>query len=662
MSNKIDHRDEKPKQKRPAPKKERKVNFSIWYFIFAFLAMVIFESIMMRRQTDQLSYSKFKELLIQDRLIECYIAPEKIEGLYFSGDTTLLAKAHADYLKVLQEKGADSSPRSFKYFLEGQVKDKLIDKKNLVDFSTVRVTDPDLVKELEQRSIEFTGKTGGNWLQSFLLIWILPLILLFGIWMLLFRRINTSGGMMSIGRSKAKIYVEGQTKITFKDVAGIDEAVEEVGEIVEFLQNPEKFQKLGGHIPKGVLLVGPPGTGKTLLAKAVAGEAKVPFFSLSGSDFVEMFVGVGAARVRDLFQQASNRAPCIIFIDELDALGKARGIGIYSGHDEREQTLNQLLAEMDGFETNAGVIIMAATNRPEILDLALLRPGRFDRQVVVDRPDIKGREAILRVHAKNVKLESDVDLHIIAARTPGFVGADLANVINEAALLAARHSKKSISSLDLEEAIDRVIAGLERKSRIMNKNEKTRVAYHESGHAIVAARIEGCDPVHRVSIIPRGVAALGYTLQLPTEDRYLMTKSELIAKLKVLLGGRVAEEIKFSEVSTGALNDLARATDIARSMVVEYGMSEAIGPISYGRGSRSFFLGTEVPDQKVYSESLAAQIDAEVKSIVEEAQADVRKLLKEHTAALEELAQRLLVKEVIEKEELQEIFFGSASS
>lgn len=662
MSNKIDHRDEKPKQNRPAPKKERKVNFSIWYFIFAFLAMVIFESIMMRRQTDQLPYSKFKELLIQDRLIECYISPEKIEGLYFSGDTTLLVKAHADYLKALQEKETDSSSSSFKYFLEGQVKDKLVDKKNLVNFSTVRVTDPDLVKELEQRSVEFTGKTGGNWLQSFLLIWILPLVLLFGIWMLLFRRINTSGGMMSIGRSKAKIYVEGQTKITFKDVAGIDEAVEEVGEIVEFLQNPEKFQKLGGHIPKGVLLVGPPGTGKTLLAKAVAGEAKVPFFSLSGSDFVEMFVGVGAARVRDLFQQASNRAPCIIFIDELDALGKARGIGIYSGHDEREQTLNQLLAEMDGFQTNAGVIIMAATNRPEILDLALLRPGRFDRQVVVDRPDIKGREAILRVHAKNVKLESDVDLHVIAARTPGFVGADLANVINEAALLAARHSKKSISSFDLEEAIDRVIAGLERKSRIMNKDEKIRVAYHESGHAIVAARIEGCDPVHRVSIIPRGVAALGYTLQLPTEDRYLMTKSELIAKLKVLLGGRVAEEIKFSEVSTGALNDLARATDIARSMVVEYGMSEAIGPISYGRGSRSYFLGTEVPDQKVYSESLAAQIDAEVKSIVEKAQGDVRKLLNEHTTTLEELAQRLLVKEVIEKEELQEIVFGPAGS
>ncbi|HQG47007.1 MAG TPA: ATP-dependent zinc metalloprotease FtsH, partial [bacterium] len=469
---------------------------------------------------------------------------------------------------------------------------------------------------------------------------------------------NPSGGMMSIGKSKAKIYVEGQTKVTFKDVAGIDEALGEVTEIVDFLKAPEKFQRLGGRIPKGVLLVGPPGTGKTLLAKAVAGEARVPFFSISGSDFVEMFVGVGAARVRDLFQQASQKAPCIIFIDELDALGKARGVNIYGGHDEREQTLNQLLSEMDGFESNAGVIIMAATNRPEILDIALLRPGRFDRQIVVDRPDINGREAILKVHARQVKLEKEVDLKVIAARTPGFVGADLANLLNEAALIAARHNKKTVDMSDLEEAIDRVIAGLEKKSRVMNKREKETVAYHEAGHAITASTIPGCDPVHRVSIIPRGVAALGYTLQLPTEDRYLMTRSELVAKITVLLGGRVAEQIKYGQVSTGGQNDLERATDIARSMVVEYGMSDKIGPISYGRGNRGMFLGAEMPESKVYSESLAAKIDAEIKVLIEEAEKSVQAILSEKRDKLEILAQRLLEKELVEKEELLEILNG----
>jgi len=463
---------------------------------------------------------------------------------------------------------------------------------------------------------------------------------------------------MSIGKSKAKIYVEGQTKVTFKDVAGIDEALGEVTEIVDFLKAPEKFQRLGGRIPKGVLLVGPPGTGKTLLAKAVAGEARVPFFSISGSDFVEMFVGVGAARVRDLFQQASQKAPCIIFIDELDALGKARGVNIYGGHDEREQTLNQLLSEMDGFESNAGVIIMAATNRPEILDIALLRPGRFDRQIVVDRPDINGREAILKVHARQVKLEKEVDLKVIAARTPGFVGADLANLLNEAALIAARHNKKTVDMSDLEEAIDRVIAGLEKKSRVMNKREKETVAYHEAGHAITASTIPGCDPVHRVSIIPRGVAALGYTLQLPTEDRYLMTRSELVAKITVLLGGRVAEQIKYGQVSTGGQNDLERATDIARSMVVEYGMSDKIGPISYGRGNRGMFLGAEMPESKVYSESLAAKIDAEIKVLIEEAEKSVQAILSEKRDKLEILAQRLLEKELVEKEELLEILNG----
>jgi cell division protease FtsH len=439
-------------------------------------------------------------------------------------------------------------------------------------------------------------------------------------------------------------------------VAGVDEAVGEVSEVVEFLKNPAKFQSLGGRIPKGVLLVGPPGTGKTLLARAVAGEAGVPFFSMSGSDFVEMFVGVGAARVRDLFQQAAQRAPCIIFIDELDALGKARSISpISGGHDEREQTLNQLLSEMDGFDPNVGVIIMAATNRPEILDMALLRPGRFDRQVVVDRPDINGREAILKVHSRNVKLAPDLDLRVIAARTPGFVGADLANVINEAALLAARASKKKVELSDLEEAIDRVVAGLERKSRVLNKHEKEIVAYHEAGHAIVGASLPNTDPIHRVSIIPRGVAALGYTLQLPTEDRYLMTKSELESRLKTFLGGRVAEEVTFNEVSTGAQNDLERATQIARSMVVEYGMSEKLGPLSYSSGQRSLYLGLQVPESRPYSEQIAAEIDNEVRLIVETAYKQVKELLTQKQDKLEILATRLLDAEIVESEELNQI-------
>jgi len=496
-----------------------------------------------------------------------------------------------------------------------------------------------------------------GWWKNLLFGWILPIFILFAIWGFAFRRMGASSGLMSIGRSKAKIYVEGQVKTTFKDVAGIDEAVEEVKEIVEFLRNPERFRKLGGRIPKGVLLVGPPGTGKTLLARAVAGEAGVPFLSMSGSDFVEMFVGVGAARVRDLFKQATELAPCIIFIDELDALGKARGIGpVTGGHDEREQTLNQLLAEMDGFDPNSGVIILGATNRPEILDLALLRPGRFDRQIVVDRPDIKGREAILRVHARKIKLAPDVDLKVIAARTPGFVGADLANVINEAALLAARRNKKAVSMAELEEAIDRVIAGLEKKSRVMNKHEKEIVAYHESGHAIVAMSTPGVDPVHRVSIIPRGVAALGYTLQLPTEDRYLMTRTELEGRLKVLLGGRVAEEVVFKEVSTGAQNDLERATKIARSMVTEYGMSEKIGPINYSGERKPLFLGQELsPSPTVYSERVASLIDAEVQRIIQEAHAEVRRILTQKRDKLEKLARTLLEKEVVEREELLEI-------
>jgi len=438
-------------------------------------------------------------------------------------------------------------------------------------------------------------------------------------------------------------------------VAGIDEAKEELEEIVEFLSNPGKFQKLGGRIPKGVLLVGPPGTGKTLLARAVAGEAKVPFFSISGSEFVEMFVGVGAARVRDLFAQAAGQAPCIIFIDELDALGKARGMNVMGGHDEREQTLNQLLVEMDGFKTNKGVIIMAATNRPEILDPALLRPGRFDRQVMVDRPDINGREAILKIHSKNVLLAPDVDLRKLAGRTPGFVGADLANLINEAALLAARKDKESVESVDFDEAIDRVVAGLAKKSRVMNPQEKEIVAFHESGHAIVAESVEHADPVHKISIIPRGIAALGYTQQQPTEDRYLMTRSELLDRLAVLLGGRVAEELAFGEISTGAQNDLQRATDIARSMVTEYGMSDRLGLVTYGRPRQPMFLPEGFAAGKTYSEEKAGQIDEEISRVIEEAHQRVQQILSSHRDVLDDLAHLVSQNEIVQGEELRKM-------
>jgi cell division protease FtsH len=466
---------------------------------------------------------------------------------------------------------------------------------------------------------------------------------------------GAGSGLMQIGKSKAKVFIEQKTGVTFADVEGIDEAKEELVEVVEFLKDPGKYQRLGGHIPKGVLLLGPPGTGKTLLARAVAGEAGVPFFSISGSDFVEMFVGVGAARVRDLFAQAVKHAPSIIFIDELDALGKARGINILSSHDEREQTLNQLLAEMDGFEPNQGVIIMAATNRPEILDAALLRPGRFDRQVLVDRPDLKGREKILRLHAKKIKLSPAVDLGVIAAKTPGFVGADLANIVNEAALLAAREGKEAVGMEDFDEAIARVIAGLQKKSRIMSPKEKQTVAYHESGHAIVAELVPGADPVTKISIVPRGIAALGYTQQLPTEDRYLMTRSELVARIHVLLGGRVAEEMVFGDISTGAQNDLQKATEIARTMVTQFGMSDKVGLVALEGPRTPMFLPIPVQAQKEYSEETAHLIDTEIKNILTETHGKVTAILGSHRQALEALAKLLLEKEIIERPELQAI-------
>jgi len=603
--------------KPPDPQKKNalppKAHFSIWYFLGVFLLFILIQQYLLAPKVETIPYSKFKQYLAEGQVSKLTIGPDSITG-------TLKGK-------------------------EGK-----LDR----EFVTVRVEDPSLVKELDEKRVDYSGLYQSKFLNN-LLSWIVPIGIFILIWRYAMKRMGPGYGVMSFSKSKAKLFAENGVRVTFTDVAGVEEAKEELQEVVEFLKNPGKFQRLGGRIPKGVLLVGPPGTGKTLLAKAVAGEANVPFFSISGSEFVEMFVGVGAARVRDLFAQGNSHAPCIIFIDELDALGKARGINVMGGHDEREQTLNQLLVEMDGFESNKGVIIMAATNRPEILDPALLRPGRFDRQVLVDRPDINGREAILKIHSKNVLLSPQVDLHQIAARTPGFVGADLANLVNEAALLAARKNKERVGPEEFDEAIDRVVAGLEKKKRVMSPREKEIVAYHESGHAIVAESVPQADPVHKISIIPRGIAALGYTQQQPTEDRYLMTRSELLDRLAVLLGGRVAEELVFGEISTGAQNDLQRATDIARSMVTEYGMSDRLGLVTYERERRPMFLPESFAPSKAYSEEKAAEIDEEVARVMEEAHQRVRAILSERKKVLDDLAHLLLEKEMVPGEELRKM-------
>jgi cell division protease FtsH len=518
-----------------------------------------------------------------------------------------------------------------------------------------------LERLLDEKKISYTYETGGG-------LWaaVLPWVILFGgmalFWGWMLRRMKPGAGMMSIGKSKAKLVGE-KTGVTFADAAGVEEAVEELREIVDYLAWPEKFRKLGGKIPKGVLLVGPPGTGKTLLARAVAGEAKVPFFQLTGSDFVEMFVGVGAARVRDLFEQAQAKAPCIIFIDELDAIGKARGVGVMAGHDEREQTLNQLLAEMDGFDARKGLIIMAATNRPEILDPALLRPGRFDRQVLVDRPDIRGREAILRVHGRGVKLSPHVDLKRLAAITPGFAGAELANVINEAALLAARHQKESVSMEELSEAVERVMAGLKKKNRLMIDREKLIVAHHESGHALLAEVLPTTDRVHKVSIIPRGLGALGYTMQLPLEERYIVQRRELYDKITVLFGGRAAEEVMFGEQSTGAADDLERATELARRMILQYGMGDSLGPQAYGRSREEsrFLPGVVVESrERLYSEQTAENVDAEVTALLRRLHDRALRVIRHNRHHLEELAQALLAEEVIDGDRLREVMKGAS--
>jgi cell division protease FtsH len=587
----------------------------IWYVAGFLLVMALLQTFLFAPTGRTLAYSEFRGLLREGRITSVTVGENTIAGTY-----------------------------------------RPAERAEPVRFTTYRVEDPTLIDDLERQRVEYTGEAVSRWLPE-LFAWLLPLMIIILLFSFFFRRMSGSeGGVMSFARSKGRIYAEDDVKVSFADVAGVDEAEDELREIVEFLRTPQKYTSLGGRIPKGVLLVGPPGTGKTLLARAVAGEARVPFFSLTGSEFVEMFVGVGAARIRDLFQQAESKAPCIVFIDELDALGKTRVQSSMGGHEEREQTLNQLLAEMDGFDSRKGVIIMGATNRPEVLDPALLRPGRFDRQILVDKPDVRGREAILQIHARGVKTAPDVELKVLAARTAGFAGADLANLVNEAALLAARKNKPQVEMRDFDDAIDRVIAGLEKK-RVMSAREREIVAYHEAGHAVVATLLPNLDPVHKISIVQRGFGALGYTMQLPLEDRYLMTKQDLLHQLAVLLAGRTAEEIALGEISTGAQNDLQRATDIARAMVTQFGMSDSLGAISFDSHERSRFLeGTGRADARgAFGDETARQIDNEVKRIMSEAHQRARYVLSDHRNELERVARRLLEKEVIEGEELRNL-------
>ena len=559
--------------------------------------------------------------------------------------------AEISYTSFMQHVQADEIKQV--KIVDNVISGKLKDGK---EFSTVAPNDSKLVEKLEKKHVDIKAELPPQppWWMS-ILSSLLPMLIIVGLWFMLMNQGGAGGGkVMNFGKSRARRYDEDKMKITFKDVAGAEEAKQELEEVVEFLKSPQKYNELGAKIPKGVLLYGPPGTGKTLLAKAVAGEAGVPFFSISGSDFVEMFVGVGASRVRDLFDQAKKSAPCIVFIDEIDAVGRQRGAGLGGGHDEREQTLNQLLVEMDGFSANEGIIMIAATNRPDILDPALLRPGRFDRQIVVDRPDIKGRTEILKVHCKGKPVGQDVSLDVIAQRTPGFTGADLSNLVNEAALLTARRDKKVINMPEMEEAAERVIMGPERKSRVISDKEKRLTAYHEGGHTIVGMLLEHTDPVHKVTIIPRGRAG-GYTLSLPKEDKYYATRSEMLDELKVLLGGRVAEALVLKEISSGASNDLQRATQLARQMICEYGMSENIGPVTFGHRQDQVFLGRDIARDKDYSEEVAAEIDKEVRAFIEDAYAATEKLLSDNLDKLHVIAQALIERETLEEEEINQL-------
>jgi ATP-dependent metalloprotease FtsH len=594
-----------------------KMTFNVWYWIAAIFGVLLIQYIFAySQQVTEISYSQFETYLTEGKVAEVAISDNYVQGTFKQALPT------------------------------GETM-----------FVTTRV-DPELATRLQESGVVYTGRIESN-LVGNILSWTLPILLFFGIWYFMMKRIGAgggAGGLMQIGKSRAKVYVETDVKVTFDDVAGVDEAEDELREIVEFLRNPEEYSRLGGRMPKGVLLVGPPGTGKTLIARAVAGEARVPFFSISGSEFVEMFVGVGAARVRDLFEQARAKAPAIIFIDELDALGRARGAGpMFGGHDEKEQTLNQLLVELDGFDPSLGVVLLAATNRPEILDPALLRAGRFDRQVLVDRPDKTGRIHILKLHMSKAKLAANVDPEQVAALTPGFTGADLANLVNEAALLATRRKGDAVTMEDFNNAIERIVAGLEKRNRLLNPKERRIVAYHEMGHALVALSLPGVDPVHKVSIIPRGVGALGYTIQRPTEDRFLMTREELENKMAVLLGGRAAEFIVFHHLSTGAADDLAKVTDIARAMVTRYGMSEKLGHIALESDQRSYLT----PDpllgggrQHDYGEHTADAIDEEVRKIVDQAFDRAVGILTERRDALEETATRLLEVETLGEDDL----------
>jgi cell division protease FtsH len=593
---------------------EKKTQFNVWYAIIAMVVILMIQNWWAAsRQVELIPYNQFEELLEAGQIEEIYVRQDQLEG-----------------------KLRKPSPEGREFF------------------RTTRV-DPQLVERFREFDVKFTGVVESTVLRD-LLSWILPVLFFFGLWMFLLRRLGQKGGfggLMSVGKSKAKVYVEKDTKVTFEDVAGVDEAKEELKEIVTFLKQPKEYGRLGARIPKGVLLVGPPGTGKTLLARAVAGEAGVTFFSISGSEFVEMFVGVGAARVRDLFDQASKAAPCIIFIDELDALGRARGIGpMAGGHDEKEQTLNQLLSELDGFDPQRGIVLLAATNRPEILDPALLRAGRFDRQILVDRPDKAGRIAILHVHMKAVQIGDDVQAEQIAALTPGFSGADLANLINEAALLATRRGADAVNMDDFNNAIERIVAGLEKKNRLLNPLERKTVAYHEMGHALVAMALPGMDPVHKISIIPRGIGALGYTIQRPTEDRFLMTRQELENKMAVLLGGRAAEMLVFEEISTGAADDLDKATDIARNMVTRFGMSEELGQMTYEEQREGFLGQAQGLTARNYSEETAREIDCAVRELTDSARERAMQILSTYRQQLDQGAKLLLDKETLVASEL----------
>ncbi len=591
---------------------EKHHRFSIWYVLLGVWGVLIIHNIFVTAfEVQTIPYSKFLHLLKEKKISEAAITSNQIQG---------------------------------RMHVEGDGSGEL--------FRTVRV-DPEISHLLEEYDVNFKGEIESTFLKD-LFSWFFPVLLFVGIWYFMIKRIQgQQQGFMTLGKNKAKIYMEDEVGVSFSDAAGVEEAKQELVEVIEFLKTPQRFTAIGGKVPRGILLVGPPGTGKTLLAKAVAGESGVPFFSMSGSEFVEMFVGMGAARVRDLFSQAKEKAPCIIFIDELDALGKARGMGTVGGHDEREQTLNQLLVELDGFDAQVGVILMAATNRPEILDPALLRPGRFDRQVLVDRPDKSGREAILKVHLKEVQAEDNLDVEQIAAMTPGMVGADLANLINEAALLAVRRGKEKVGMSEFEEAVERVVAGLEKKNRLINPEEKKIVAYHELGHAIVAMALPGTDPVQKITIIPRGIAALGYTMQVPTEDRFLMRKTELLNKIATLLGGRAAEEIVFGDISTGAHNDLAKATEIARSMVTQYGMSAAVGQVYHAGSQRSMYLHPGMEGKTEYSQATAELIDREVRETISKQYEIAHSVLEERRELLEKSTAKLLEAETIAGEELK---------